>query len=324
MREFLRGYADAIIEEVATRQAPGRAGRTDLGTAGGGDLRALAGDVAAVAAVVEESEELLLVLTDPGIPAHVRRAVVADLFRDRVSSGALRLVLQAIEVGRPPDLLQDLDWLTQRTAAARDGRRATGPAVLGHHAALERLDGYARGVLESVDDRSELSEIEDALFRFERIVAGSVELTEALTGRDLPPEARAGLVADLLGTKAGLATTRLAAYAATVGRPRDYLALLEFLVARVAAEADRRIADVRAMTEMTDDQQQRLATALSHIVGQRIEVRVLVDPGVLGGFVASIGDTVVDGSIRHRLDLLKERLAVSEAPSIARERRADG
>jgi F-type H+-transporting ATPase subunit delta len=42
-------------------------------------------------------------------------------------------------------------------------------------------------------------------------------------------------------------------------------------------------------------------------------VRVIVDPTVLGGFVATIGDTVVDGSARHRLDLLKERLEMPEA-----------
>ena len=50
------------------------------------------------------------------------------------------------------------------------------------------------------------------------------------------------------------------------------------------------------------------------MAGQRVEVRVVVDPSVLGGFVATIGDTVVDGSVRHRLDLLKERLVLSEAP----------
>jgi F-type H+-transporting ATPase subunit delta len=37
-------------------------------------------------------------------------------------------------------------------------------------------------------------------------------------------------------------------------------------------------------------------------------VKVVVDPNVLGGVVARIGDTVIDGSVRRRLDQLKERL----------------
>jgi F-type H+-transporting ATPase subunit delta len=184
----------------------------------------------------------------------------------------------------------------------------------GSGGALERADGYASCVLEAVDDEAALSEVEDELFRFERIVAGSTELSEALIGRDLSAAARAGLVRDLLGSKATPATTRLAIYATSIGRPRDYLALLNALIARVAAETDRRVARVRAMVEMTEEQEERLAAALSRMAGQRVEVRVIVDPSVLGGFVATIGDTVVDGSVRHRLDLLKERLVLSEAP----------
>ena len=56
-----------------------------------------------------------------------------------------------------------------------------------------------------------------------------------------------------------------------------------------------------------------LADALSQVAGHAVEVRLTVDPSVLGGFVATMGDTVVDGSTRHRLDLLKERLIVPEA-----------
>ena len=37
-------------------------------------------------------------------------------------------------------------------------------------------------------------------------------------------------------------------------------------------------------------------------------VRVVIDPSVLGGLVAQIGDTVIDGSVRRRLDLLKQAI----------------
>jgi F-type H+-transporting ATPase subunit delta len=35
---------------------------------------------------------------------------------------------------------------------------------------------------------------------------------------------------------------------------------------------------------------------------------VIVDPSLLGGIVARVGDLVIDGSVRHRLDQLKEQL----------------
>ena len=59
---------------------------------------------------------------------------------------------------------------------------------------------------------------------------------------------------------------------------------------------------------LDDGQRQRLAQALANATGKTVEVRVIVDPSVLGGIIAQVGDTVIDGSIRHKLDLLKERL----------------
>ncbi len=35
---------------------------------------------------------------------------------------------------------------------------------------------------------------------------------------------------------------------------------------------------------------------------------MVVDPTLMGGIVATIGDTVIDGTVRHRLDQLKETL----------------
>src|ERR1700738_2928321 len=51
-----------------------------------------------------------------------------------------------------------------------------------------------------------------------------------------------------------------------------------------------------------------LAEALSRATGKRVSIKEVVDPSVLGGVVAIIGDTVIDASIRHRLEQLREAL----------------
>jgi F-type H+-transporting ATPase subunit delta len=138
-------------------------------------------------------------------------------------------------------------------------------------------------------------------------------LSTALSDREAPAAARHSLVEDLLRGKVDPTTMRLAAYAAQIGRPRDYRALIGYLVDRVVAESNRRLAEVRAPVELDGSQREALATALSQIVGHGVEIRVTIDPSVLAGFVATVGDTVVDGSARHRLEILKERLASPEA-----------
>jgi F-type H+-transporting ATPase subunit delta len=287
VRQSIRGYADGVAER--------------------GDPARLGAELASVAAVVRGSDDLRRVLADPAVPAAARRGVVADLFGSRVGPDTARLLAFVVANGRPAETLNDFELL-----AARLGGTAPGEGILGHKAAEERVEGYATALLEQLGDR-ELGEVEDELFRFHRVVAGSEELLAALSSRDLPATARRAVVADLLAGKASATTTSLAAYATQVGRPRDYEALLEAMVARVAAETNRRLAEVRSAVELDETQTVNLAAALGRTVGHEVEVRVTVDPSVVAGFVATIGDIVVDGSARHQLEVLRERLTTPEA-----------
>jgi F-type H+-transporting ATPase subunit delta len=300
VRERVRGYTDAVAEDAAEADT----------------VAAVAGDLDSVRALLEGAHELRDILSDSGVPDHARRGVVDDLVGGRVDADALRLLTYAVEADRAAEYPDDVAWMARRVAAVRDDMHQVGVTTVGRHAALERIDGYTTAVLEKVGDQSALTGLEDELFRFERAIDGSETLSDALTSRDVAVDARAALVADLLDGKASRAACRLAVYLTRIGRPRDYTELLNAVVDRIAAETQRRIAEVRAFVALTPEQERRLGDALSRIVGQRVEVRVAVDESVLGGFVARIGDTVIDGSARHRLDLLKERLVLTEAPSI--------
>ena len=48
--------------------------------------------------------------------------------------------------------------------------------------------------------------------------------------------------------------------------------------------------------------------ALANATGKQVNLKVIVDPSVLGGIVATVGDTVIDGTVRTRIDQLKSRL----------------
>lgn len=48
---------------------------------------------------------------------------------------------------------------------------------------------------------------------------------------------------------------------------------------------------------------------LTQLSGAKIVVSTRVDPGILGGFVARVGDKLFDGSVRTRLEKLKKELA---------------
>ena len=169
----------------------------------------------------------------------------------------------------------------------------------------QRIDGYARGLFELAKAEGTLDEVEDELFRFARSYESSDELRNALSDEQIPPAKRQAIVEDLLGGKASSTTTALLSMVVGTGRSRDLTSIIDEVVKLSAAEGNREVAEVRSVIELSDDQKQRLAAALEAKTGKRVELKVIIDPTLLGGLVAQVGDTVIDGSIKTRLQQLK-------------------
>lgn len=171
-----------------------------------------------------------------------------------------------------------------------------------------RIDGYARALFEVARAEGTLDEVEDELFRFARSYESSDALRNALTDEQIPAGKRQAIVEDLLGGKATPTTTQLVSMVVGSGRGRDLPAIIDKLVARASSSKHLELAEVRTAVPLTQDQETRLAAALANATGKQVNLKVVVDPSVLGGLVATIGDTVIDGSVRTRIDQLKSRL----------------
>ncbi|MCU1360140.1 MAG: atpH [Ilumatobacteraceae bacterium] len=171
-----------------------------------------------------------------------------------------------------------------------------------------RIEGYARGLFEIARAEGTLDEVEDELFRFARSYESSDELRNALSDEQIPAAKRQAIVEDLLGGKATGTTTQLLSMIIGSGRARDLPAIVDKLVARASAAKNLELAEVRTAIPLTQDQETRLAAALANATGKQVNLKVVVDPSVLGGLVATVGDTVIDGSVRTRIDQLKSRL----------------
>lgn len=172
----------------------------------------------------------------------------------------------------------------------------------------DRIDGYATALFEVARAEGSLDEVEDELFRFARTLEGSDDLRNVLVDEAIPAVRREGIVEELLGGKASSVTTSLVSFVVGAGRARDLPAIIDQLVARAAAEKQLAVAEVRSAIALTPDQEARLTEALNKATGKKVQLHVIVDPSVLGGLVASVGDTVIDGTVKERLNQLKTLL----------------
>ncbi|HEY3141533.1 MAG TPA: ATP synthase F1 subunit delta [Acidimicrobiales bacterium] len=168
-----------------------------------------------------------------------------------------------------------------------------------------RIPAYADALFEVARAEGSLRDVEEELFRFAQSLETSDELREALTDQHIPASRRQQIVEDLLGGHALPVTVAMVSMVVGAGRAKDLPAIVRQLVERTAAEANKEVAEVRSAVDLTADQRARLAQALNAATGKQVEVKVIVDPSVLGGIVAQVGDTVIDGSVRSRLEQLK-------------------
>ena len=171
--------------------------------------------------------------------------------------------------------------------------------------AEDRTLAYASALFSVARTEGNLAEVEDELFRFARTLESSDELRTTLTNAALPVSQRQQIVEDLLGGKANPVTVALSSMVIGLGRSRDLVSIIDELVRISAEEGNKELAEVRSAVALTDDQKARLTEALGKATGKTLELKVVIDPSVLGGLVAQVGDTVIDGSVRSRLEQLK-------------------
>lgn len=80
-----------------------------------------------------------------------------------------------------------------------------------------------------------------------------------------------------------------------------------------AALAEKGIvmADVTTAEPLDATMQAAVRERIGQLVGKKVELRMHVDPEIIGGLIARVGDEVIDGSVQARLRRLRTRLKAS-------------
>jgi F-type H+-transporting ATPase subunit delta len=133
------------------------------------------------------------------------------------------------------------------------------------------------------------------------VVDGDLRLASALGTSTVPAEQRVELARMLLRGKARPVTIRLVEVALHGFGGRGFAAALTRLVELAAARRERDIAYVTVAAPVTDAETSRLAARLEQIYGRAVDVKVTVDPAVLGGMSVRVGHDLYDGTVRRRL-----------------------
>ena len=287
MREQLRGFAQGVKYLAALDGVVN-----------------LASEIEAISAMVDQHESLRDILTDPSIANSLKAQILGDIFSKSVSSFALQICAEAIELEDPARVIDALALLPGVVSADLD--EATGALTT-----TSRVRAFSRALFSSLRDLERLSEIEASLFQLRDVVASNPNLRRALSGIGTVSGQRIGIISDLLGDSGDPIFRESIRFAASTGRIRDFVEVLELMAGIAAALRNTRIAEVHVAKPLSSAEAERVGAAISGAYGSRVEVREIVDKEIIGGVMAIVGDTIFDGSVRHRLEQLKGRLGLA-------------
>jgi len=234
--------------------------------------------VAAVAAAraVASSRQLLAILVDPGVPADQRAALAQRAVGGRLGLQA-RNLLGVLVGGR----WSDADDLV--SAIEEVGFRAL--------ASTQETEG-----------------LESELFTVRRAIGSDGRLELALGSQVSPVEARLGLVDSLL-KNASPATRAIVRHVVELPRGRKPVEALDAAQAVVADARGRLVAVVHTARPLSAAQANAVAERLEAAYGRKIALDQVIEPDLVAGLRITIGNDVIDGTVRARLDDLRLRLA---------------
>lgn len=176
--------------------------------------------------------------------------------------------------------------------------------------AIEHLSRQA--LLKVAENEGRIDEVEDQLFRFSRLLEAQPRLAILLGDHTSPAEGRIGLLRNVLRSASGRSnriTNALLSHTVELLRGHQTAdEAVQFLAESAVARRGEVVAQVSAAAELRDAQRTRLVEVLSRIYAHPVSIQLQIDPDLLGGLLISVGDEVIDGTLKSRLTAAEAQL----------------
>jgi F-type H+-transporting ATPase subunit delta len=168
---------------------------------------------------------------------------------------------------------------------------------------------YAKALFGLAKEERRLGEVREELDRFAALLAGHDDLRLALQQPLHPADERKAVIR-AVAELAGLSRLIVNFFSFLVDQRRfiDIDGILAEFERLADEDAGLTTAEVVSASPMDDRRRDRLRRALSERTGREVRLEVTVDPALIGGAVAKVGDLVFDGSLRTQLSQLRANL----------------
>jgi F-type H+-transporting ATPase subunit delta len=167
---------------------------------------------------------------------------------------------------------------------------------------------YAEALYEAALDADAVEQVAADVDAFTQAIQESDELRMVLENPEIDSGAKKAVVAAIAADAQPLFVNFLQVLVER-GRLPELLEIAEAFRERVARATARLEVEAVTAIPLPDDLKARIVESLAARTGTTtVELSESVDPDVVGGLVLRVGEVVVDGSIRHRIEELRREL----------------
>ena len=166
---------------------------------------------------------------------------------------------------------------------------------------------YAQAVFSLGKEQGTLDAWGDDLAMLSRIVEDD-RIATYLTNPSVAAERRIEAFETSLNTNVQPEARNLARMLVERNRTMLIPDIREMFDAQLRAERGIAVANVTTAEPLNDAEQDVIRQKLETMTGQKVQLAMEIDPNIIGGVIIRIGDQVIDGSVRNKLEKMRSRL----------------
>ncbi|HEB49582.1 MAG TPA: F0F1 ATP synthase subunit delta [Desulfobulbus sp.] len=168
---------------------------------------------------------------------------------------------------------------------------------------------YAKALFSLGKEQNKIEEYSETLGAIAALYAESETVIDALTNPLYPLDARQKVMAKIAElVKADQIMTSFLNLLIEKKRAAILPDIADVMQAMVDADQNISHGSVVSAIELDASLQKKIQETLEKITGNKVILETRVDPSIIGGIIAKVGDLVLDGSIKTQLNGLKESI----------------
>lgn len=169
---------------------------------------------------------------------------------------------------------------------------------------------YARAIFQAAQDEGRLDEVAADVAALASAVEETPALRAFLRNPQIDPPEKARVLDEIASGADDLVLSFLRLLAEK-GRAGELVETNEELAALVARAQNRLALELTTAHELSDDDARSIVEQIEKASGRKVEATRSVDPSLVGGIVLQVGSFRADGSVRGRLERLRQELVTT-------------